>query len=326
MAQSGALGLVLLAAACSRGPSPPAGVLLDPARPLPSPLPDVVARVNGQAVALKDILPLAKPRLEKAEDPVAARPRALREALDEYVGRELLFQEAERRSLKPDERVVESAYNQTRLRYPDEKEWHDTLLYQGFDPPSFRKELRIQAALALLGEEEAAQAPPVTDDEAEAYYNAHPDEFRFDKLIGRHIFLRVQEWGTEAQRAQRVRAEDVRMRIRRGQKFADLARELSDDETSRDKGGEMPPFSRGEAPPALEAAAFALKPGEVSEVVETPLGYHIFELVSRVGGGLPPYTQLADRIKQRLFQDRRSESVKRLGERLRAKARIDLYL
>jgi parvulin-like peptidyl-prolyl isomerase len=93
-----------------------------------------------------------------------------------------------------------------------------------------------------------------------------------------------------------------------------------------EKGGELPAFSRGAAPPALEAAAFALKPGELSEVVETSAGYHIFELTSRVPGGLPPYPQLADHIKTRLFQDRRAESVKRLEEQLRAKAQIDRYL
>ncbi|HEY6547545.1 MAG TPA: hypothetical protein VI589_06555, partial [Vicinamibacteria bacterium] len=57
VARYGALGLVLLTAACSRGPSPSEGASADPGRPLPSPLPDVVARVNGQAVSLKDILP-----------------------------------------------------------------------------------------------------------------------------------------------------------------------------------------------------------------------------------------------------------------------------
>jgi parvulin-like peptidyl-prolyl isomerase len=221
---------------------------------------------------------------------------------------------------------VASAYDQTRLRHPDEKEWQDTLLSQGFDPASFRKELRIQATLALLGEEEVAQASSVTDDEAEAYYDAHHDEFRFDKLTGRHLFLRVKEWGTDGQRGQRARAEGLRFRIQRGEKLADLAREFSEDETTREKGGEMPPFTRGAVPPSLEAAAFALKPGELSPVVETPAGYHIFELISRVEGGLPPYAQLTDPIKERLLRDRRADTVKRLEQQLRAKARIESYL
>jgi parvulin-like peptidyl-prolyl isomerase len=287
----------------------------------------VVARVNGQNVVLMDIVPLAKPILDKAADREQARPRALREALDQYVGREVLFQEAQRRGLSPDSRTLEEAYNQARLRYPDEKDWENYLLKQGFSPTSFKRELRIQATVALLGAAEAEDAKEATDAEAEAYYEANKDEFRFDKLKVRQILLRVIPPPTDQQRAgQRARAETLLFRVRRGESFADLARAFSEDEQSREKGGELPAFTRGEADPALEAAAFALKPGEVSEVVETKAGLHILELVSRSPGGLPPYEAVEGMIKRYLQQEQRAERVRQLEARLRAQARVETYL
>jgi peptidyl-prolyl cis-trans isomerase C len=287
----------------------------------------VVARVNGQAIHLRSIVPLAKPELDQAQDREKARPAALRAALDRYIGRELLFQEALRRGLQPSDEAVEQAYNQARLGHPDEAQWQDFLKLQGFDPGSFRTELRIQVTLARLGEVEAAKAARVTDEEAEAYYEAHKDEFRFDELKVRHILLRVLPPRTPQQRGgQRARAEGLLVRIRRGEKLSELARESSEDEASRDKGGELPPFTRGRAYPAFEAAALALKPGEVSGVVETPAGFHILELVSRRPGALPPYESVAPELKERLMKDRRAEVVKRLEADLRARARIESYL
>ena len=95
--------LALALSACSRGPGGPAPSpsSTDPSRPLPSPLPDVVARDQRPAgVTSSSIVPLAKPTLDQAQDREKARPVVLRAALDRYIGRELLFQEAVARGLK----------------------------------------------------------------------------------------------------------------------------------------------------------------------------------------------------------------------------------
>src|SRR5512147_83056 len=94
------LAVALALAACSRpagGPAAsPSTAALDPGRPLPSPIPDVVARVNGQPIRIHQILPLAKTELDRVS--VAERdrkkPEVLRRALQQYVDRELLLQEA----------------------------------------------------------------------------------------------------------------------------------------------------------------------------------------------------------------------------------------
>ena len=157
--------LVLALAGCSRpagGPAPsPSAAVLDPARPLPSPVPDVVARVNGQPIRLHQILPMAKAELDRVS--VAQRdqkkPEVLRHALQQYVDRELLLQEALARGIEADSAQVEWDYDQLRREHPDEGGWKDFLAGQGMDPQSFRAELRAQHTVAALLEQEVRQAP-----------------------------------------------------------------------------------------------------------------------------------------------------------------------
>ncbi len=151
---------------------------LDPARPLPSPLPAVVARVNGQPIALAQILPLAKTALDRlgtnARDAVV--PVVMRSSLEKYVERELLLQEALARKISADAHAVDWAYDQARRGYPDEAAWTGYLATQGTVPQEFRAELRAQQTIAALTRQEL-QAAPIAAWEVRAAYDANPLAF-----------------------------------------------------------------------------------------------------------------------------------------------------
>jgi hypothetical protein len=174
--------VALALAACSRpagGPAPsPSPAALDPGRPLPSPVPEVVARVNGQPIRIHQILPMAKAELDRAS--VADRERVkagvLRRALQKYVDRELLLQEALARGVTADSRQVDWAYDQMRREHGDEAAWEEFLAGQGLNPQSLRAELRSQHTVAALLEQEV-QGWPVTEAEARAVYESNPRGF-----------------------------------------------------------------------------------------------------------------------------------------------------
>jgi hypothetical protein len=178
------LALVALgvASACSGpdAPSPAASpsspaVSFDPDRPLPSPIPEVVARVNGRPIRIGQILPIARGELVKVkiEDREAQRPRALRQALRRYIDRELLLQEAIARGVEADTRALDWAYDQARREHPDEEAWVEHLAEEGFDPESFRAELRIQHMVSLLLAAEGGDFW-VTDEDVRRAYDAEP--------------------------------------------------------------------------------------------------------------------------------------------------------
>lgn len=100
-----------------------------------------------------------------------------------------------------------------------------------------------------------------TDQEVDDYLKQHPE--------------------LDSTKQNRSKAEDVLKRVRAGEDFAKLAKEFSSDPGSKEKGGDLGWFGHGQMVPEFEQAAFALKPGQVSDLVETKFGYHIIKLDER---------------------------------------------
>jgi hypothetical protein len=164
--------LLVCAAACSPPKQGTATAVvgdMDISRPLPSPVPEVVARVNGQPIHLAQLVPIAKAELAhpSAAEPERRKAEAVRRALQKYVERELLVQEALARGVTADSRQVDWSYDQLRREHADDAGWALFLAGQGMDPQSFRAELRVQQTVTALLERES-QNRGVTPDEARA--------------------------------------------------------------------------------------------------------------------------------------------------------------
>jgi peptidyl-prolyl cis-trans isomerase C len=328
-----------LGAACSRGgaplPSPAPGAAraepespppIDRVTPLPSPLPDVVARVNGQPIYLLQVVGLARESLQDSKDREKDKPGALRQAMHQYVVRELLLQEAQARKISADPRRLEETYNDLRVKYRDDKDWAELLAQQGHTPQSFKEDLRVQQTVQALVTEESLKVQ-VTDDEARAYLAANPDAFGLgERLTVAHIQFLVPARAIPPQRAHaRFQAELAMTRIRKGEEFAKVAKDMSEDQASRAQGGRVPEFSRGEREKRFEDAAFALEAGEVSEVVETKNGFEIIKLLER--RPVPVlFEQVREPLEERLLQQKRQASLQSLVNSLRAKARIETFI
>ncbi len=175
--------LLTLLPGCSRTEAPAAGALgssppEDPARPLPSPLPEVVARIDGQPVLFAQIVPMARREMEADGEAYeeSDRNRAVRRALRRYIDRELLFQEARSRGIRADQRALDWAYDQARREHPGERAWVAFLAKEGLDPKSFKTEMRVQHTVSALLRAEAGELP-VSDDEARSAYEADSAEF-----------------------------------------------------------------------------------------------------------------------------------------------------
>jgi hypothetical protein len=119
-------------------------------------MPDVVARVNGQPIDIRQVLPLAKAEIDTVS--VAERdrkkPEIVRRALQKYVDRELLLQEALARGIEVDARAVDWDYDQMRRDHSDEAAWTQFLAEEGMDARSLRAELRTRHLVAALLEQE----------------------------------------------------------------------------------------------------------------------------------------------------------------------------
>jgi hypothetical protein len=174
--------LPLACVACSGGPpsptpAPPALTEAQKLRPLPSPLPLVAGRVNGQEISIRNVAIRVHESIELGKVSESRRNALFREALDEEVQRELLFQEATRRGITADTLAVQAAYDQLRGHYPNETEWKAFLKSRSLDDDMYRLELRVRyTAEAMLTAEATEHHVTATDEEARALYDRTPAE------------------------------------------------------------------------------------------------------------------------------------------------------
>lgn len=182
---------------------------------------------------------------------------------------------------------------------------------------------RSQAlAGAYLSELQKNADKLVTDADVEQYYKDHPTDF--DEVRVRHILISTQpkeqpEGDADADKKDkkpaekpkaltkeeaRKKAQDLLARVRKGEDFAQLAKENSDDPGSKDKGGEYDFFGRGRMVPEFEKAAFALKPGEISDLVETQFGFHIIKLEERRSAASASDQKAHQQIIEKLKQEK----------------------
>ncbi|MBY0426388.1 MAG: peptidylprolyl isomerase [Cytophagales bacterium] len=125
----------------------------------------------------------------------------------------------------------------------------------------------------------------VTPGEVKQFFSAIPNDslpFYSKEVEVGHI-VKIPTAGKSQKNASRQKISELRDRIKKGESFEALAEKYSEDPVSARQGGELGFWKRGELVPEYEAAAFKLKPGEVSDVVESIFGYHIIQLIERRG-------------------------------------------
>jgi len=161
------------------------------------------------------------------------------------------------------------------------------------------------------------------------HYREHADEFREPALVkARHILLDPRDAaGPEAAMAH---AHELRTAIAGGADFARIAMKYSRDKFAPD-GGLMRDaagsefFGRGTFLAQVEAAAFSLEPGRLSEVVESPAGLHIVQVLDRRGGAVKPFAQVQDEIRVKLATAERERRAQEIYERLRRGASVKVF-
>ena len=205
--------------------------------------------------------------------------------LDQMVVESVLFQEAVRRGVARDEEV------RRMLREAE-------------------RQILIGRLLEILRKEKES---PITDEQVAQFYEANKGNFKQpDSYRVSHILLADAE-----------AAKQALERVKGGEPFAKVAEEVSTD-PSKSRGGDIGFFTKGQVIPAFEEAAMKLKPGEISGVVQTPLGYHIILLAEQKPAHQKSLEEVKDQIRQGLQGQRGQQAVQSVIQELRSKAQIKI--
>jgi peptidyl-prolyl cis-trans isomerase C len=214
--------------------------------------------------------------------PFFASKEGQKQFLDRVIRRELLAQEAEKRKMSETPEVAEQVAN-------------------------LRRELMIRA----LVQDEIGNKVKVEEKDVEEYFKAHPDEFSGDTVHLRHIVVQNED-----------EAKDIKARLTRNESFDDLAKKYSQDSATAAKGGDLGFLSREQVLPEFARVAFSLKPGEVSDPVKTPFGFHVIKLMERKTGQPAGLDQVKGQLQRRLTEERQSQRFQAWMKELEAGAKI----
>jgi peptidyl-prolyl cis-trans isomerase SurA len=219
-----------------------------------------------------------------------------RQMLQELIDLELLFQRAQSdTTVKVTEEQVNAAVDEqvrnVRQKYPSDKEFRDDLKVSGFQTPEeYRRWLTDKQRRQLVtnmfvehlksgGEKDSKLKPVIpTDKEMRAYSEEQKgQQTRPETISFRQIVIAPQPTA-EAKARARALADSILIGLRKGDDFAAAAKRFSMDPGSREQGGSLGWFRRGVMHPAFEQVAFNLRPGFISDPVETPFGYHLIQV------------------------------------------------
>jgi peptidyl-prolyl cis-trans isomerase C len=173
--------------------------------------------------------------------------------------------------------------------------------------------------LANITYQEIVKDAKIDDADVHKYFEAHQAEF--EQVHARHILIRVQGSAAALRPGQKdltdaealAKAQDLRKRILAGEDFAQLAEKESDDTGSAPKGGDLGFFHRGQMVPSFEQAAFALQPGDLSEPVKSPFGYHLIKVEAR-------QSRSFEEVRPELESRMRPQQAQRTVEELQKKS------
>jgi len=197
----------------------------------------------------------------------------------------------------------------------------------GLDEAGYRRHVQ-----RLLSADRAAQAlvearVQVTDAQVEAFYRDNAREFERPELaVVREIMLRVPpNTAAETRALVRQRMQSIAAELAAGADFSDLARRHSDHPT-RQWGGAHDPVARGQLAAPLDEAAFALSPGQTSDIIETPDGFHLLRVDGRSPAQTIPLAAVRERIRERLLAARGRQIIQSELSALRARSRVEILV
>ncbi len=193
----------------------------------------------------------------------------LKDKYGDQVLQELVYKKVFTDQYKVSDKEVDKRLEETKANLGDNFE--SALAQNGYaNEEDFKDELKYQ----LAQEKAALETVDVSEDELKDYYE---NKYTVN-LKARHILVADEET-----------AKEVKKKLDSGEKFADLAKEYSTDEASKEQGGDLGEFGVGKMVPAFEEAAYNLKVDEISEPVQSDYGFHIIQVTDRVKNDSPSY-------------------------------------
>jgi parvulin-like peptidyl-prolyl isomerase len=289
----------------------------------------VAARVNGIAILDSQVDERFRLLLRKrSKTPSELTPEEMqslrRQCLDQLVDETLLDQASKAKSITVTEKAVDGQVQELEAHFSSHDEFVASLKEEGISEESLRETIRRNLSVQELLQQHLDRSVSVSEQEIGDYYRKNQDKLRRPESAHvLEIFLRVDSRMDPSMKAKtRGVMESVLASLRSGKDFSEMAREFSEG-PSASQGGDLGWLTRNEERPLLLAEAMKLKPGEISDILESSAGLHIIKVVDQKPAEDVSLEEAKSRIESILRQQKQQAALKGYLADLRAGAKIE---
>jgi len=288
-----------------------------------------VAKVNGISITRVELDRAMKVMLAQTGNPPtlpADQKKAAETAvLNQLVDAELLYQAGKKLEVKDIEKQVATQISSAKAKFPSPAQFEKSLQANGITENDLKEYARKELYINNLIETQIASKVIVSEADVKKFYDENPDKFKLPESVrASHILIGADAKSTEADKKKaKEKAETVLKKIKGGEDFATAAKDNSTCPSSK-QGGDLGFFTKGQMVPAFENVAFALKPGEISDVVETQFGYHIIKVVEKQPAKTVTYDEAKQKIQEFLKGQKIRKDISEYVQKLRKDGKVEI--
>jgi peptidyl-prolyl cis-trans isomerase SurA len=291
----------------------------------------IVAKVNGQIITLSELEQEVRTTLERlgpAPTPEEEQSRLERirpETLDRMIDNLLVLQVAEERGLRVPARFFDEWKKNvmTEMKLTSDEEFERQVELQGTTVEAIRKNFEQSLLLQEVRRMEVDSKVSVSEPEIGERYREHIAEYTEPAKIRLREIVVKFDAATEVD--QGAKARRLLQEIRQGADFAEVAR-MHSESSSREAGGDLGTFERGELTDVLADAAFALAPGEVSDVIRMPSAFYIIRVEEKTEEKVKPLEEVRSEVADAIFQEKMNSQLQKYIQQLRERAIVEVKL
>lgn len=280
---------------------------------------ELEAELEKKMAAFKSQIP--SERLDQAKIEIR------RGIVDEFIARTLLTREIDAKKVTAGEKEIGDVLDAMKAQLPPGTTMEEMLKKNKIDPVKIREEIGMNIRVKKLISQELGGKAKVADKEVADFYNKNLDKFKKPEAVhARHLLVSKGSGDTDKIKAEkRAKAETLRKQLADGADFAELAKKNSDC-PSKENGGDLGTFSRGQMVKPFEDAAFAQEKNAIGPVVETDFGFHIIQVLEKQASQTAKLdAELKKQIQTFLERQKQEAAFEAMIKRLKAGANIVVY-
>ena len=294
----------------------------------------IVAVVNEEIITLSEVRAISIPYLKKMAEQHSVKygeeeiVETEKRIVDQLIDEKLVAQEADRLEIEVTPKELDMAVREVKERNQlTDAQFEKALAEDGMSLEDYKKELTKQMKKMRVMDQEVRAKVQVSKKEVDEYYEKHKSEFNAPPQVRlQQILLIVPPEATDSE-IDRVgkMADQIYERVREGDDFTEMVKRYSQDVNAA-AGGDMGVFLQGELFPALDEAAFSLKVGEVSGVIQSPRGFHILKLLEKKDRKKMTEEERSEEIDDIIYNQKVEARFQKWIKELREKSYVQIYL